>query len=254
MSFLLHRNSRSSSVPRPSVPPGSDGGAPDPTHAKESLIDPHVHSDDETTTLGAADELQPAALGADAANPEDHDLERFFSSLQRIVGDDEAASVDDITGDDTHPSSAEFTASSASWGPAVVTPDDNDATASDWATGPRTLTPVAREDDDREDEVPRLPAVPHVETTTRPEPRVAELEAERDKWRERAVIWRERAMAADVVAKELRAHMADLQANLEDVRVVIRTLAEQNTAAAPQTVSVEPAKRGLLARMLDPKR
>ena len=39
-----------------------------------------------------------------------------------------------------------------------------------------------------------------------------------DHWRERAVIWRERAIAAELVAKLLQRSVDDLRANLEDLR------------------------------------
>ena len=39
-----------------------------------------------------------------------------------------------------------------------------------------------------------------------------------DHWRERAVIWRERALAAELVAKVLQRNLNDLHATLEDLR------------------------------------
>jgi hypothetical protein len=39
-----------------------------------------------------------------------------------------------------------------------------------------------------------------------------------DHWRERAVIWRERAIAAELVAKMLQRNLDDLHATLEDLR------------------------------------
>ena len=64
-----------------------------------------------------------------------------------------------------------------------------------------------------------------------------ELEAERDKWRERAIVWRERALAAELLAKELGAHLADVRANLEDLRAVVRAWAQEPamSPAAPPT-------------------
>ena len=56
---------------------------------------------------------------------------------------------------------------------------------------------------------------------------VASLEADRDLWRERAVVWRERAMGADMLVKALNAHMSDLQINLEDLRLAMRVLANE---------------------------
>jgi hypothetical protein len=59
---------------------------------------------------------------------------------------------------------------------------------------------------------------------------VASLEADRDLWRERAVVWRERAMGADTLVKALNNHMSDLQINLEDLRLAMRVLAGDGVA------------------------
>jgi hypothetical protein len=56
---------------------------------------------------------------------------------------------------------------------------------------------------------------------------VAALEADRDMWRERAVVWRERAIGADMLVKALNEHMSDLQVNLDDLRVAMRALGQE---------------------------
>ena len=66
---------------------------------------------------------------------------------------------------------------------------------------------------------------------------IAALEADRDRWRERAVVWRERAMGADLVVKSLNDHMADLRDNLEDFRMVIRAMSSAATASTSSTDS-----------------
>jgi hypothetical protein len=84
-----------------------------------------------------------------------------------------------------------------------------------------------------------------------PEP---DLEAERDKWRERAIVWRERALAADVVAKELGAHLADVRENLADVRIAMRALTElteQRPALGAPSVVPRTGWRAYVARLLD---
>jgi len=44
----------------------------------------------------------------------------------------------------------------------------------------------------------------------------AQLES--DHWRERAVLWRERALAAELVVKMLQRNLDDLRGNLADLR------------------------------------
>ena len=54
-----------------------------------------------------------------------------------------------------------------------------------------------------------------------------------DHWRERAVVWRERALAAELVAKVLQRNLNDLHATLEDLRREARAMtAAQELAAA----------------------
>src|SRR5947209_7435858 len=77
-----------------------------------------------------------------------------------------------------------------------------------------------------------------------------DVEAERDKWRERAVIWRERALAAELIAKELGAHVNDLKDNLEDVRLAMRELSAQRQLPAARVGSYT-GWRGYVARVLD---
>jgi hypothetical protein len=44
------------------------------------------------------------------------------------------------------------------------------------------------------------------------------VEADLDHWRERAVLWRERALAAELVSRMLQRNLDDLRANLDDLR------------------------------------
>ena len=83
---------------------------------------------------------------------------------------------------------------------------------------------------------------------------IASLEADRDLWRERAVVWRERAMGADMLVKTLNAHMSDLQINLEDLRLAMRVMSA-NTPVPPEPRAELPAqtpRRSGIDRFLDP--
>jgi hypothetical protein len=60
--------------------------------------------------------------------------------------------------------------------------------------------------------------------------RAAELVT--DHWRERAIVWRERAMGAELVAKMLQRNLDDLRANLEDLRLKVEAADEQRAAIA----------------------
>ena len=78
-----------------------------------------------------------------------------------------------------------------------------------------------------------------------------DLDAERDRWRERAIVWRERALAAEVVAKEMGAHLADVKENLEDVRVAMRALTEQQAAISARPARPRTGWRAYVAHLLD---
>lgn len=78
-----------------------------------------------------------------------------------------------------------------------------------------------------------------------------DVEAERDRWRERAIVWRERALAAEVVAKEMSAHLADVRENLEDVRVAMRALTEQQAAIGARPTRPRTGWRAYVAQLLD---
>jgi hypothetical protein len=77
-----------------------------------------------------------------------------------------------------------------------------------------------------------------------------DVEAERDKWRERAVVWRERALASELIAKELGAHLNDVKENLEDVRLAMRELVDQRSLSAPRPAPYT-GWRAYVARLLD---
>jgi hypothetical protein len=69
--------------------------------------------------------------------------------------------------------------------------------------------------------------------------RITKLEADRDHWRERAVVWHERAVAAELVVKMLQRNLDDLRANLDDLRASTRPALGSNRA----TSALEPAWR-----------
>jgi hypothetical protein len=48
---------------------------------------------------------------------------------------------------------------------------------------------------------------------------------ESEHWRERAIVWRERAMGAELVAKMVQRNLDDLRANLEDLRARLEVFA-----------------------------
>jgi hypothetical protein len=103
-----------------------------------------------------------------------------------------------------------------------------------------------------------VPTRPDPATTTELAPSTAELiaslEADRDLWRERAVVWRERAMGADMLVKTLNAHMSDLQINLEDLRLAMRVMSA-NTPVPPEPRAELPAqapRRSGVDRFLEP--
>jgi hypothetical protein len=69
-----------------------------------------------------------------------------------------------------------------------------------------------------------------VPTPEPPEPAATSdrgTQLESDHWRERAVLWRERALAAELVVKMLQRNLDDLRANVEDLRVEQRELAKR---------------------------
>ena len=71
--------------------------------------------------------------------------------------------------------------------------------------------------------------------------RAVELESEH--WRECAVLWRERAMAAELVAKMLQRNLDDLRANLEDLRVKVEAAAADRKRATAIASSEIPWRR-----------
>jgi hypothetical protein len=79
----------------------------------------------------------------------------------------------------------------------------------------------------------------------------ASLETERDKWRERAVIWRERALAAELIAQQQGAHLDDVKENLEDIRLAMRGLVDQKAVPAASRPLPQPAWKAYVVRLLD---
>jgi len=60
-----------------------------------------------------------------------------------------------------------------------------------------------------------------------------------DHWRQRAVIWRERAQAAELVAKMLQRNLDDLHATLEDLRREAKAVATAHELEAATRVGSE---------------
>ena len=74
--------------------------------------------------------------------------------------------------------------------------------------------------------------------------RAGDLES--DHWRERAVIWRERTIAAELVAKMLQRNLDDLHATLEDLRreaKAVATAQELEAATHRTGSSMSPWRR-----------
>ena len=74
-----------------------------------------------------------------------------------------------------------------------------------------------------------------------------------DHWRERAVLWRERAIAAELVAKMLQRNLDDLHASLEDLRREAKAVAtaKQLDAATNRTDTVMPPWRRFVRDLTD---
>jgi hypothetical protein len=202
--------------------PASD---PSPTSLPASLAPPTPSPPDDAAV--APDGL-PVAAGDETG---DADLDRFFAALRQVVHDArERLPLESDRLDN----------------PDLVADDPNDG---------------RMYQDDAEDET--MPGTtisrrPDPVTTTELAPSTAELiaslEADRDHWRERAVVWRERAMGADMLVKTLNAHMSDLRINLEDLRMAMRPTSA-NTPAAPEPSGSLPAqtpRRSRLDRLLEP--
>jgi hypothetical protein len=76
---------------------------------------------------------------------------------------------------------------------------------------------------------------------------LAALESDRDSWQERAVIWRERALASLALARELQDHIDDLRANIDDLRLATQAGSAEAVESAALEVS-EPASRRRFSR------
>jgi hypothetical protein len=106
--------------------------------------------------------------------------------------------------------------------------DPRDETESDAVTGEGVQLDLATQDPSAFNG--DSPAAPSSD-------RGAELESEH--WRERAIVWRERAMAAELVAKMLQRHLDDVRANLEDLR---RKVDAAEVAEAERTAAIAAAE------------
>jgi hypothetical protein len=79
--------------------------------------------------------------------------------------------------------------------------------------------------------------------------RAVELESEH--WRERAIVWRERAMGAELVAKMLQRNLDDLRANLDDLRLKVEAAAAADAKRAAAIAVAETPWRRFARDMYD---
>ena len=167
----------------------------------------------------------------------DADLDRFFAALRQVV----------------HDARERLPLESDRFGAPDLVPDpgqmqQDDGTTAEGATSPGTMVPT------RLDPVTTTELASTTELAPSTSELIASLEADRDLWRERAVVWRERAMGADMLVKTLNAHMSDLQINLEDLRLAMRVMSA-NTPVPPEPRAELPAqtpRRSGIDRFLDP--
>jgi hypothetical protein len=162
----------------------------------------------------------------------DADLDRFFAALREVVHDArERLPVEADQQDDPDPAAAYV----------------REARDMHWHDDERVSTP------------PTV-ASAHLDqvTTTELAPTTAELvnslEADRDVWREQAIVWRERALGADMLVEAVNAHMSDLQIKLDDLRMAMRAL-NASTSLPPEPRAALPAqtpRRSGPDRVLDP--
>ncbi len=143
----------------------------------------------------------------------DTDLDRFFAALRQVVHDAREALPVEAQPD------TETEVMPASTGPAAQETSGDPS----GSLMPTRRDPVAG----------GAPASMTTELAPSTAELVSSLEADRDLWRERAVVWRERAMGADMLVKALNEHMSDLQVNLEDLRMAMRFLSNE-TSDAPE--------------------
>lgn len=222
-------------VPETSAP--ANGAAPVDTRNETPSVDasaaPGAVGDATTTVATPANGMPTVPVAASSATPTsddvddrpeglplargdetgDADLDRFFAALRQVVHDArERVPLDtaDVAADE--PESGRMQ-------------DDAD----DGAMSAGTMVPTR----------------PDPFTTTELAPSTAELiaslEDDRNLWRERAVVWRERALGADMMVKALNAHMSDLRFNVEDLRMAMRAMSA-NSPGRPEPRAELPAQ------------
>jgi hypothetical protein len=172
----------------------------------------------------------------------DADLDQFFAALRQVVHD----ARERLPLESDRLDAPDVGADTPDHGP--MPPDDS--TIAKGATTVGTMVPT------RPDPVAATDLAPTTTTELAPSTAelIASLEADRDLWRERAVVWRERAMGADMLVKTLNAHMSDLQINLEDLRLAMRVMSA-NTPVPPEPRAELPAqtpRRSGIDRLLEP--
>jgi len=173
--------------------------------------------------VAAPSSLPPATApesGAPAPGDERvaDDLDQFFAALRQVVHDAREQVAPDERGDDVLP-------------PTTPTGEDT----------PSTAPPGGAADADAPNVAIAGTSIVPAELAPSTAELIASLEADRDLWRERAVVWRERALGADMLVKALNSHMSDLQFNLEDLRIAMRVLADETTTTSePQAALPGP--------------
>jgi hypothetical protein len=189
----------------------------------------------------ADDPIADGARTADDVAPDgesaETDLDRFFAALRQVVHDARERVVLDGDREDLAPPTS---------GSSTPTAPPRASTRTSGTASHGTVVPT------RPDPVNGTVAAPELAPST--SELISSLQADRDLWRERAVVWRERAMGADMLVKTLNAHMSDLQVNLEDLRLAMRVLSKDAIAGSgPRAELPAPSPRWSgLDRYLEP--
>jgi hypothetical protein len=196
-------------------------------------------------------------LPAEGSSPEtgevtSDDLERFFAALRQVVQD-----ARDRLPLEHEPLDTEAEPEAKAESESRVDDDTDSDTATEFQLADAAGEAVGDAPDDVEGDAPPPGTIVATQAGTEVAPSTAELiaslEADRDRWRERAVVWRERAMGADLLVKTLNAHMSDLQVNLEDLRAAMRMLGNARNAPddPPAITGPTPPNRGVITRFLE---
>lgn len=190
-------------------PPPSPSGSMSDDGSRFPVVDPPSPGQPFPEHLARTGGPVPAG-----ASPADADLDRFFEALRQVVHDARERLPDErepvVEG---APADDALSAGDDSAEPAAVGATLDSSTS--WNPVGGAMVPA-------QDAV--VPDISSAELAPSTAELVANLEADRDVWRERAIVWRERAIGANVLVKTLNAHLCDLQVNLEDLRMALRIL------------------------------